>query len=124
MSKVSPKNILDKSFIEINTNVQKLKFIRNEILNASKIIEQTIKKNKVLFCGNGGSASDAAHVSAELLGRFLKERKHSYSKPAQLPCNSGNSVFAVLSPLKLSKNPSIHVPTRPKTAAVMTDRNE
>ena len=57
-------------------------------------------------------------------GRFLKERKHSYSKPAQLPCNSGNSVFAVLSPLKLSKNPSIHVPTRPKTAAVMTDRNE
>jgi len=75
VSKISPKTILNKSFLEINLNVQKLKFIRNEILNASKIIEQTIKKNKVFFCGNGGSASDAAHVSAELLGRFLKERK-------------------------------------------------
>jgi D-sedoheptulose 7-phosphate isomerase len=29
----------------------------------------------VLVCGNGGSASDAMHISGELVGRFLKERK-------------------------------------------------
>jgi D-sedoheptulose 7-phosphate isomerase len=35
--------------------------------------------NKVLICGNGGSAADAQHISAELVGRFVKERK-------PLPC--------------------------------------
>ncbi len=75
MPKISPKTILNKSFLEISKNIQKIELIKKEILDASKIIEQTIKKNKVFFCGNGGSASDAAHVSAELLGRFLKERK-------------------------------------------------
>lgn len=29
----------------------------------------------ILTCGNGGSAADAMHISAELVGRFLKERK-------------------------------------------------
>ena len=31
--------------------------------------------NKVLLCGNGGSAADAQHIAAELMGRFKKERK-------------------------------------------------
>jgi D-sedoheptulose 7-phosphate isomerase len=29
---------------------------------------------KVLFCGNGGSAADAQHLAAELMGRFLRDR--------------------------------------------------
>lgn len=29
----------------------------------------------VLICGNGGSASDALHISGELVGRFYRERK-------------------------------------------------
>src|SRR4051794_35921593 len=28
----------------------------------------------LLVCGNGGSASDAMHISGELVGRFLRER--------------------------------------------------
>jgi D-sedoheptulose 7-phosphate isomerase len=31
--------------------------------------------NRLLVCGNGGSASDAMHITGELVGRFLKERK-------------------------------------------------
>ncbi len=31
--------------------------------------------HKVLFCGNGGSAADAQHVAAELVGRFAIERE-------------------------------------------------
>ena len=31
--------------------------------------------NKVLVCGNGGSAADSQHFAAELVGRFMKERK-------------------------------------------------
>lgn len=29
----------------------------------------------LLVCGNGGSASDAMHITGELVGRFLKERR-------------------------------------------------
>lgn len=29
----------------------------------------------LLVCGNGGSASDAQHITGELVGRFLKERR-------------------------------------------------
>ena len=29
----------------------------------------------VLVCGNGGSAADAMHITGELVGRFLKERR-------------------------------------------------
>jgi len=31
--------------------------------------------NKVLWCGNGGSAADSQHLAAELVGRFRKERR-------------------------------------------------
>lgn len=30
---------------------------------------------KILFCGNGGSASDSLHLVGEIVGRFQKERK-------------------------------------------------
>jgi D-sedoheptulose 7-phosphate isomerase len=30
---------------------------------------------KILWCGNGGSAGDAQHLAAELVGRFRRERK-------------------------------------------------
>ena len=30
--------------------------------------------NKVLFCGNGGSAADAMHLAAEFVGRYTMER--------------------------------------------------
>jgi D-sedoheptulose 7-phosphate isomerase len=31
--------------------------------------------NKVLLCGNGGSAADAQHIAGEFINRFLKERR-------------------------------------------------
>ena len=31
--------------------------------------------NKILLCGNGGSAADAQHIAAEFIGRFKRERK-------------------------------------------------
>jgi D-sedoheptulose 7-phosphate isomerase len=42
--------------------------------------------NKVLFCGNGGSASDAQHLAAEFSGRFYTDRD---ALPAEaLHCNT------------------------------------
>lgn len=31
--------------------------------------------NKVMFCGNGGSAADAQHLAAELVGRLVRDRR-------------------------------------------------
>ncbi len=31
--------------------------------------------NKILLCGNGGSAAEAQHIAAEFVGRFKKERR-------------------------------------------------
>lgn len=46
------------------------------ILAMAGVLIRTIKSGgKVLFCGNGGSAADAQHLAAELVGRFQKERK-------------------------------------------------
>lgn len=47
----------------------------DEIIAAGNIISRAIiAGNKVLFCGNGGSAADAQHIAAELMGRFMAER--------------------------------------------------
>lgn len=59
--------------------------LKQELLNNSalldtvqKVVEAIVKsyKNggKVLWCGNGGSAADAQHLSAELSGRFYYDR--------------------------------------------------
>lgn len=48
--------------------IQVLAECTNEIVNAFQ------KGNKVLFCGNGGSAADAQHLAAEFSGRFYTDR--------------------------------------------------
>ena len=43
---------------------------------AISLIVPSLRVNKpLLLCGNGGSASDAEHISGELVGRFLLERR-------------------------------------------------
>jgi D-sedoheptulose 7-phosphate isomerase len=41
----------------------------------SAIITGLKEGKPVLVCGNGGSASDAMHITGELVGRFLKDRR-------------------------------------------------
>src|SRR5512132_4356842 len=41
---------------------------------ATVMTECLLADGKVLACGNGGSASDAQHFAAELVGRFERER--------------------------------------------------
>ena len=50
--------------------------MQDDILKVSILAIKTLKKgNKILLCGNGGSAADAQHIAAELIGRFKIERK-------------------------------------------------
>src|SRR6476619_5943630 len=49
-----------------------------------KIVQEIVssynKGGKVLWCGNGGSAADAQHLSAELSGRFYYDRPPLFSE--------------------------------------------
>jgi len=46
-----------------------------EIVNVAEHIITTLRRGgKVMVCGNGGSAADAQHFAAELVGRFRRER--------------------------------------------------
>lgn len=48
----------------------------NELMEVIDVITNSLKnKGKILIAGNGGSAADAQHFAAELVGRFMKERK-------------------------------------------------
>lgn len=42
---------------------------------AREITNALAQEKKILLCGNGGSAADAQHIAAELLGRFESERR-------------------------------------------------
>ncbi len=45
------------------------------ILQIAQILSHTLRSGgKLLICGNGGSAADAQHFAAELVGRFENER--------------------------------------------------
>lgn len=42
---------------------------------AKLILDTFLNGNKVLICGNGGSAADAQHIAAEFVGRYENERR-------------------------------------------------
>ncbi|MGE0615320.1 MAG: SIS domain-containing protein [Bacteriovoracia bacterium] len=47
-----------------------------KLIDAARLIGQTVKnKGKILILGNGGSAADAQHMAAEMVGRMLIERR-------------------------------------------------
>lgn len=72
--------------------VVKQQILQDDILIAkielvTKLITEAFQNgNKVLFCGNGGSAADAQHLSAEFSGRFYTDRNPLPSEA--LHCNT------------------------------------
>ena len=62
------------SHLEIINKV--IETMQDKLEIASKLAVETIKNgNKILLCGNGGSAADAQHIAAELIGRYKSERR-------------------------------------------------
>jgi len=55
---------------------EKMTSLTDKIAQAAKLcIECLQNKGKLLLFGNGGSAADAQHIAAELVGRYKTERK-------------------------------------------------
>ncbi len=97
----SSSRIVEKLKSSINTTIENSilvevssKLIEKSLISHIEVIEKLIKKeqleiercgefifdtlergNKILICGNGGSAADAQHIAAEFVGRFETERK-------------------------------------------------
>ena len=80
------ENII-KSSIEVKQSLLNDTEIHQTIYTIVDVISNAFEnKNRVMFCGNGGSAADAQHLAAELSGRFYKDRK---ALPAEaLHCNT------------------------------------
>ena len=74
-------------------NFKKLNEMQDVILKACEIIKTAFNNgNKILLCGNGGSASDCNHIAAEFVSRFQKER---ISLPA-ISLSANNSVISAI----------------------------
>ena len=69
-------NTIQNSFKEhINLASSTLTSCETDLQAVSTICIEALKRgNNILLFGNGGSASDAQHIAAELTGRFNKER--------------------------------------------------
>jgi len=70
-----------KSSVENYTRVLQDDVLQEKIQKiAIKSIAVFRDNKKILLCGNGGSASDAQHIAAELSGRFYADRPPLYSE--------------------------------------------
>lgn len=80
------KEIIKKS-IEVKEQILADESFLLKVQQAVEVVTEAFKNgNKVLFCGNGGSAADAQHLAAEFSGRFYKDRT---ALPADaLHCNT------------------------------------
>ncbi|OUX38263.1 MAG: hypothetical protein CBE33_01130 [Candidatus Pelagibacter sp. TMED273] len=91
-NKISRKEILN--YLNQSSEVAEYQLtLIDEIAKVSEMCIETLNSGgKIIFCGNGGSASDSQHLAAELIGRFMKNRK-------PIPAISINTDTSVLTSL-------------------------
>lgn len=69
------KNIIQEN-IKVKQEILNNDNLLEAIFSAAELITQTLENgNKVMLCGNGGSAADAQHIATEFSGKFLKQRR-------------------------------------------------
>ena len=77
LSKTAALNLLRQQ-IEESCTVKRdfsVELLETVLHLAERTVSAFQKRNKVLLMGNGGSAADAQHIAAELVGRFRLRRK-------------------------------------------------
>src|SRR5262245_28952549 len=73
---IDPSTVFERAIAE-HLSVVKALASQQGVLQqiASEMTRAVLAGNKILWCGNGGSAADAQHLAAELVGRFRRERR-------------------------------------------------
>jgi D-sedoheptulose 7-phosphate isomerase len=57
-------------------SIQECSILSSVLLEVEEILWNSLESGgKIIWCGNGGSASDSQHLAAELVGRFAKNRR-------------------------------------------------
>ncbi len=73
---MTENNEISKLFDQSISIISECKNLSEVITKVSvRIVEAIKNKNKIILFGNGGSAADAQHMAAELIGRFLLTRQ-------------------------------------------------
>lgn len=68
--------IFEKSLQQHVETFDRLAAMEASVAKAAAVCADAIAKgNKVIFCGNGGSAADSQHIAAELVGRLVDDRR-------------------------------------------------
>src|SRR5438477_6024428 len=68
--------LLKSAIAAAKETLQSLLDLDAQLAKAADLIEQRLRGgNKLLVCGNGGSATDAAHFATEFVVRFVKDRR-------------------------------------------------
>ncbi len=67
--------ILKRAIVAANQTLQSLLDLDAQVAKGADLIEESLRAgNKLLVCGNGGSAADASHFATEFVVRFTKDR--------------------------------------------------
>jgi len=67
--------ILKSAIAAAKETLQSIVELDAQMAKAADVIEQCLRAgNKLLVCGNGGSAADASHFATEFVVRFMKDR--------------------------------------------------
>ena len=87
-----------KNYISDSVQTQQKILEDENILNKIQLISETIisalkNGNKILFVGNGGSASDCDHLATEFVSKFYKDR-HAFNA---ISLTSNNALITALS---------------------------
>ena len=83
---------------EFFNKYSEMNYLKEPIIEAVSIITSLKKENKILVCGNGGSAADSAHIAGEFLKSFMLKRpisselreklKHAYNEEGEILSNN------------------------------------
>ena len=93
MSITNAQDILNANITDAVRNLQGLSEHGEALGCAAKLIaDALLGGNKLLTCGNGGSAADAGHIATEFVGRFVRDRK---GYPAIALSDSASAVTAI-----------------------------
>lgn len=68
------KKSTEKMITEFFARFSEMEYLKGTVIDVIKEISNLAPCNKVMVCGNGGSAADSEHISGELLKGFLLKR--------------------------------------------------
>jgi D-sedoheptulose 7-phosphate isomerase len=75
LSSLNLESLFSESIAEHLSVIHQLEPQRSRLEEiANRMTTAVLRGNKILWCGNGGSATDVQHLSGELVGRFRRER--------------------------------------------------